>query len=110
MTDEVDRHFQAAKRLAKAQAASMWLKTQYENLARQTQVWDALGRVLVTPMSEGLHAHDEAARLQLHCARVIVATCEGIMRRSGLVGLDHSDEGDQATTAGEDAREETLPW
>lgn len=91
-------------------AEQEWLKERYAMLERQRAVLQALNIA-----RESLWDSDEKellalSKLQTHAARVCIATCEAIMRHSGLAGLDKSDWGDQDEGGESAAREESLPW
>lgn len=107
---ETERMMEAARRAARHKAEAEWLAQRYEMLERQTKVLTALQHAQNVYWPQGDQTGVAIIRLKTHCARVIVATCEGIMRHSGLTDLDHSDWGDQAAAPSGEAREETIPW
>lgn len=107
---DVDKHFEATRRLARHQAEREWLDQQYKMLERQSRVLGALDQALDVYYPEKDPTPCQVVKLKVHCGRVIVATCEAIMRHSGLTDLDHSDFGDTPKGDEADAREETVPW
>ncbi len=88
------KHMDTARRLARHAAEREWLNQAYEQLARQQRVWNALESALSCYVPADDKTPDVIVGLKLHCARVMVAQCESIMRRSGLTDLDRSDWGD----------------
>lgn len=110
MTDDTQRHFDAVRRVARHQAEAEWLKERYAMLARQQAVLSALASAREALWDSNEKELTELAKLQTHAGRCAIATCESIMRHSGLVDLDKSEWGDTPTTESGDAREESLPW
>lgn len=110
MTDDDKRHMDTARRLARHAAEREWLAQAYETLGRQRAVLGALAEVQMLFGDKDAKLYDQCWYLRTHTAKVVLATCESIMRHSGLTDLDHTDWGDQAAAPSGEAREETVPW